>query len=370
MADQDLICIGCGAPIQTKNKDEVGYAPPASLERDSVLCRRCFRLRHYGEVQDVPLGDDDYLNLINRIGETDALVVKIVDIFDFTGSWLPGIHRFAGDNEVLLVGNKIDLLPKSTNQHQLKNWMRRSAKEFGLKAKEAYLISAQTGEGIDELASEIEKYREGKDVYIVGCTNVGKSTFINRLLRQFSGDDEGRPITTSMFPGTTLNLIDFPLDEDSNLYDTPGVINRDQIAHLLNKKELKQVTPKKEIKPKVYQLDEGQTLFFAGVARLDYSLGGKRPFICYFSNDLYIHRTKLEKADEIYERQVGELLTPPEKDRQEPFPPLVKHDFSVKAEKTDVVFSGLGWVTIQGGKGTVSAYAPQGVGVSVRESLI
>ncbi|HEU5139047.1 MAG TPA: ribosome biogenesis GTPase YqeH [Bacillales bacterium] len=369
MADQE-ICIGCGAPIQTEDKKAIGYAPPASLERDPVLCQRCFRLKHYGEVQDVPLGDDDYLKLINRIGETDALVVKIVDIFDFTGSWLPGIHRFAGDNDVLLVGNKIDLLPKSTNQHQLKNWMRRSAKEFGLKAKDAYLISAQTGEGIDELASGIDRYRDGKDVYIVGCTNVGKSTFINRLLRQFSEDDHRYEITTSMFPGTTLNLIDFALDGESNLYDTPGVINRDQIAHLLNKKELKQVTPKKEIKPKIYQLEEGQTLFFAGLARLDYSRGEKRPFTCYFSNDLYIHRTKLENADEVYERQVGELLSPPESFRSESFPPLVKHDFSVKDEKIDIVFSGLGWVTIQSGKGNVSAYAPKGVGVSIRESLI
>ncbi|HEX6922424.1 MAG TPA: ribosome biogenesis GTPase YqeH [Bacillales bacterium] len=370
MADQELTCIGCGAPIQTEKKNEVGYAPPASLERDPVLCQRCFRLKHYGEVQDVPLGDDDYLKIINRIAETEALVVKIVDIFDFTGSWLPGIHRFAGNNDVLLVGNKVDLLPKSTNQHQLKKWMRHLAKEFGLKARDAYLISAQTGEGIDDLASGLEKYRDGKDVYIVGCTNVGKSTFINRLLSQFSEENGRYSITTSMFPGTTLNLIDFPLDEDSSLYDTPGVINRDQIAHLLNKKELKQVTPRKEIKPKVYQLDEGQTLFFAGLARLDYTRGERRPFICYFSNDLYIHRTKLEKADEIYERQIGELLVPPQKGRTEPLPPLVKHEFSVKKDKIDVVFSGLGWVTVQGGNGTVSAYAPKGVGVSVRESLI
>lgn len=369
MQNEQLICIGCGAPIQTEDKKKVGYAPPASLERDPVLCQRCFRLRHYGEVQDVALDDDDYLKILDRIGHTKALIVKIVDIFDFTGSWLPGLHRYVGQNDVLLVGNKIDLLPKSTNQNRLKHWMRRSAKELGLKVEDVYLISAETGVGVEELARTMDEYRNGKDVYVVGCTNVGKSTFINRLLRQFSEEDSF-PITTSMFPGTTLNLIDFPLDDGGTLYDTPGVMNRHQIAHDLNKKELKQITPKKEIKPKIYQLDEGQTLFFAGLARLDYIHGGRRPFVCYFSNELYIHRTKLENADAVYERQLGRLLTPPEKGREESLPPLVRHDFTVKEEKIDVVFSGLGWVTVQGGKGSVSAYAPKGVGVSIRESLI
>lgn len=369
MTDKELICIGCGAPIQTDNKNEIGYAPPASLEKDPVLCRRCFRLKNYGEVQDVSLGDDDYLKILNRVAREEALIVKIVDIFDFTGSWLPGIHRFVGNNDVLLVGNKVDLLPQSTNHTRLKKWMRRSAKELGLRAKDAFLISAQTGEGIDELAEAIDRYRMGKDVYVVGCTNVGKSTFINQLLKRFSEEDRFL-ITTSMFPGTTLNLIDFELDNGSSLYDTPGVINRHQIAHLLNQKELKQITPQKEIKPKIYQLEEGQTLFFAGLARLDYVHGGWRPFVCYFSNELYIHRTKLENADAIYERQAGELLKPPEAGRDQPFPPLVKHDFTVKNEKIDVVFSGLGWVTVQDGRGTISAYAPKGIGVSVRESLI
>jgi hypothetical protein len=369
MQNERLICIGCGAPIQTENEEKAGYAPPASLERDAVLCRRCFRLRHYGEVQDVELGDDDYLKILDRIGHTEALVVKIVDIFDVTGSWLSGLHRYVGNNDVLLVGNKIDLLPKSTNQNRLKHWMKRSAKELGLRVKDVYLISAETGVGIEELACAMDGYRNGKDVYVVGCTNVGKSTFINRLLKQFSGNDSVL-ITTSMFPGTTLNLIDIPLDDGATLYDTPGVINRHQMAHDLNKKELKQITPRREIKPKIYQLNEGQTLFFAGLARLDYIRGGRRPFVCYFSNELYIHRTKLENADAIYERQIGELLTPPEKGREEALPPFVRHDFTVKEEKIDVVFSGLGWVTMRGGKGSVSAYAPEGVGVSVRESLI
>ena len=31
-------------------------------------------------------------------------------------------------------------------------------------------------------------------------------------------------ITTSHFPGTTLDMIDIPLDDDSYMFDTPGII--------------------------------------------------------------------------------------------------------------------------------------------------
>ena len=43
------------------------------------------------------------------------------------------------------------------------------------------LVSAEKGNYITEAAEAIEQYRQGKDVYVVGCTNVGKSTFINRI---------------------------------------------------------------------------------------------------------------------------------------------------------------------------------------------
>lgn len=369
MDEEKIICTGCGVRLQAENADAPGFVPSSVLETEAPICKRCFRLRHYNEIQDVPLTDDDFLKMLNKIGDSSALIVKIVDIFDFTGSWVPGLHRFAGNNDILLVGNKVDLLPKSVNPNKLINWMKQSAKELGLKPVDTLLMSAERDSGIEEVAQAIDKYRNGNDVYVVGCTNVGKSTFINKLIKAFSGDERFM-ITTSEFPGTTLNFIDFPLDDGNTLFDTPGIINHHQIAHLLNEKELKQMTPRKEIKPKVFQLNEGQTLFFGGLVRLDYVSGGRRSLVCYMPNELHIHRTKQEKADSLYEHQLGELLQPPYKEEAGQFPELVKHDFAIKEDKADIVFSGLGWVTVNGSKANVSAYAPKGVGVSIRKSLI
>lgn len=309
MSEEKIQCVGCGVEIQTERPNELGYAPKSALEKEAIICQRCFRLKHYNEVQDVSLTDDDFLKILNGIGQTDGLVVKVVDIFDFNGSWLPGLHRFVGNNKVLLVGNKADLLPKSIKKNKLIHWMKREAKELGLKSVDVFLMSAQKGQGIREIAEAIEHYREGKDVYVVGCTNVGKSTFINAIIKEVTGEKD--IITTSQYPGTTLDMIDIPLDNGASLYDTPGIINHHQMAHYVDKRDLKLISPKKEIKPKVYQLNEGQTLYFGGLARLDYVQGGRKSLTCYVSNDLHIHRTKLEKADELYEKQAGELLQPP-----------------------------------------------------------
>jgi 30S ribosome assembly GTPase len=362
-----IICQGCGVPIQTDNPKELGYAPPSSLNREDVICKRCFRLKHYNEVQDVSLTDDDFLTMLNEIGQSRGLVVKVIDIFDFNGSFISALPRFTGNNPIVLVGNKVDLLPKSINPNKVKQWMRKAAKDLGLRVEDVFLVSAKTGIGMDEASEGINRLRSNKDVYVVGCTNVGKSTFINYLIHKTTGVEEA--ITTSYFPGTTLGFIDIPLDNKTSMFDTPGVINRHQMAHYISEEDLKVITPRKEIKARIFQLNDEQTLFFGGLARLDFDKGERTSFVCYFSNELMIHRTKLEKADDLYSNHLGELLNPPGEETLKELPPLKAHTFHIK-EKTDIVFSGLGWVTVTEGGINVTAYIPEGVKVSLRESLI
>lgn len=364
----ELVCIGCGAEIQTENPAEPGYAPPAALKREPIICQRCFRLKNYNEIQDVPLTDDDFLKILHGVGQSDSLIVKIVDIFDFNGSWISGIQRFVGNNPVLLVGNKADILPKSVKHQKVIQWMKREAKENGLKPLDVFLASSSRGQGIKELTEAIEQYREGRDVYVVGCTNVGKSTFINRIIKEVSGEND--VITTSHYPGTTLDLIEIPLDDGAALYDTPGIINHHQMAHYVEKQDLKLLSPRKEIKPVVFQLNENQTLFFGGLARFDYISGGRSSVVCYIPSELYIHRTKRENADEFYEKHKGELLQPPHLENAEDFPELVPFTFTTGEEKMDIVFSGMGWVTVNEPGKKVAGYAPKGVHVTIRKSLI
>lgn len=369
--DEELRCIGCGAVIQTDDPQGLGFTPNSALEKGKetgeIYCQRCFRLRHYNEISPVSLTDDDFLRLLNQIRDADALIVYLVDVFDFNGSLIPGLHRFVGDNPIMLVGNKADLLPNSLKRTKLKDWLRQRANEAGIRPIDVELVSAKTNESVDDLLDNINKLREDRDVYVVGVTNVGKSTLINQIIRQNTGIKE--LITTSRFPGTTLDKITIDLEDGHELVDTPGIIHKEQMAHYLNGKDLKIVQPQKPIKPKVYQLNPAQTLFFGGVARFDYVQGDKKHgFTVYVENNLLIHRTKLENADAFYEKHFGELLTPPSPESIEDFSELVRFEFKTN-QKSDLVFEGLGWITVPADV-VVAGWAPKGVAVLIRKAMI
>jgi len=364
---ETLKCIGCGAPLQSENKNAPGYVPEHNLFREDVICRRCFRLKNYNEVQDVGMDSEDFLNLLNGLSDRSGIIVNVVDIFDFEGSFINALKRIVGNKKIILVANKLDLLPKQINHRRVKEWLKRSAKKYGLEAEEVVLISAEKGWGIEDLLTAINQNRDHDDVYIVGTTNVGKSTLINKLIELSVGEKD--VVTTSRFPGTTLDMIDIPLDETSFMYDTPGIIQEHQMTHLVTEKELKTIIPKKEIKQRVYQLNESQTLFFGGLARIDYVSGGKRPLICFFSNDLNIHRTKTEKANELWKNQLGDLLTPPNNVSNFNLKDIKAVRLETGKEKRDIMISGLGFITIDSGA-KVIVRVPKNVDVVLRNSIL
>jgi ribosome biogenesis GTPase YqeH len=363
MENQELLrCIGCGAIIQSKDPNALGYVPQSTLDKEdiTVYCQRCFRLRNYNEIAPASLSDDDFRRILMGIADKDALVVNVVDVFDLNGSMISGLSRYIGKNNLFVVANKRDILPKSVNDVRLTEWIKKQAKANGIKAKDIFVMSAKREYDVYTLLELIETYRRGRDVYIVGVTNVGKSTLVNAMIKHQLGLSD--VVTTSRFPGTTLDKIEIPLDEDTLLIDTPGIIRKGQMAHYLKPEDLKFVSPKKEIKPKTYQLDAEQTLFIGGVARFDLVKSEKQGVTTYFDNELDIHRTKLENADAFFEKHAGELLKPSVD------APLIRKEFAVK-DKSDIVVSGLGWVCVPQ-KSTVAIWAPKGVDVLIRRALV
>lgn len=369
-SDQRLHCAGCGITIQSENKELAGFVPASALEKQPIICQRCFRIKHYNEAASVAIDQDEFLRLLSGIGSTNSLVVHIVDIFDFEGSLISGLQRFVGNNEVLLVVNKIDLLPKAMNMNRIRNWVQRLAKQEGLRTVEVVLCSAKRNIGFERVIEEIENYRNGRDVYVVGATNVGKSTLINRLISDYS--DLEQELTTSRYPGTTLDAVRIPLDDGNAIIDTPGIVYTSRMTEIVPRSFLGTLLPDKPIKPLVYQLNEGQTLFMGSIARFDFVEGERQSFTFYVSNALNIHRTKLERADDLYEQHQGELLGGPSKEELADIPAWTRHSLRVKrGSYNDIYISGLGWIQVNSDSGALlDVYAPKGIKVILRDSMI
>ncbi len=75
--------------------------------------------------------------------------------------------------------------------------------------------------------------------------------------------------------------------------------------------------------------------------------GDRINVVTYFANTLNVHRTKTERADSLYETKLYSLLTPPFSE-EEKVPKWISHDFKIRDNmKYDIVFSGLGFVTLR-----------------------
>lgn len=146
----------------------------------------------------------------------------MVDLTDFPCSIWPNIGSILHPyTSVFVVGNKIDLLPQDAGgfETHVKECVSQAVENAGIKKeniRHIHLISAKTGYGIEELINKLHKLWKHKgDVYLVGCTNVGKSSLFNRLLDsdycKVQAVDFIQRATMSPWPGTTLNLLKFPI---------------------------------------------------------------------------------------------------------------------------------------------------------------
>ena len=241
-------CVGCGAILQTEFNDKEGY----TKDTNNKLCERCFRINHYGDYKVIVKDNNEFINILKDINKTNDLVVLVVDLLNINQELL-NLSKII-TNPILLVLSKRDLLPKSLFEDKILEYMDR----FKLNIIDKVIISSNKNYQFDDLYEKINLYKRNKDVYVVGFTNAGKSTMINKLLYNYSNVDTR--ITTSVLPSTTLNNIELNLNDDLTIIDTPGLLDKGNIINYVDGKDLKVIVPTKEIKPITYQIKGKQVV--------------------------------------------------------------------------------------------------------------
>lgn len=260
-------CQGCGITLQFIDKEELGFANNV----ESKICERCFRLKNYGEYKAVNLNNKDYEQIINNIKD-DSLIVYVADLLSLD------LSRIPQNKNVLLVLTKYDILPKSTNESKLISKL----KENNPKVLDIVVVSSLKNYNIDKLYSLLKKYSCNNDIYLIGNTNSGKSTLLNKLIKNYD-EEKVANVTVSMYPSTTLDVLEVKLN-DLNIIDTPGLIDEGNYVNILGSKDLKKIIPKKEIKPKSCQVTGKGSILIDKFARIDYEIEGVNSFVIYTSN--------------------------------------------------------------------------------------
>ena len=331
-------CEGCGVYLQDHNILEHGYI----TDMMNNVCQRCFRLKNYGEYQVVTKSHEEYLDILRSVGETKDLVIYLVDILNIERD-LTYIREYIPSNKMILVLNKRDVLPKSINDEKLEEYM----KNMDIIVEDIVTISTVKNYNIDLLLKKIKLHQTSKHVYVVGHTNAGKSTLINKLIKNYS--DNTQELTISPLPATTLNTVHIFINDHLVLIDTPGLVDNGSIVNTLTDKAYKKISPRKEIKPKTYQIKKNQSILIEDLVRIDYIEGEKNSFTIYASNELKIKRLlNARNNDQLKE--------------------LAKVTLDVKYNE-DLVINGLGFIKIVD-KCTIDVYIDKHVDIFVRKKLI
>lgn len=330
-------CQGCGVLLQNENILQEGYT--TNLEND--ICQRCFRMKNYGEYQVVTKSNEEYLKILKSVSETKDLVLYITDLLNLEKDLDEIRNMFT--NKMILILNKKDVFPKSVKEEKLIKYLENKGVHF----EEIIVISAIKNYNIDYLLKRIKFHQTSKNVYVVGHTNAGKSSLINKLIRNYS--DSNQELTMSPLPSTTLNTVKIDINEHLTLIDTPGLVDNGSILNQVDQKMVKKISARKEIKPRTYQLRKNQSIIIEDLVRIDYVEGEKNSFTLFISNDLKVRRLlNLFNNDELKDKN--------------------KITYNLKYDE-DLVVSGLGFVKIVE-KGTINIYIDKDVDTFVRKSLI
>lgn len=295
-------CAGCGVNLQSDFPDKEGY----TKDLNNKYCERCFNIIHYNKYLKVP--DKDYCQIVKEIDLKGDLILLVTDFLN-----LYNLDELDLHSPVLLVMTKADILPKSVIKEHLLSKI-----ECKLNVVDKIIVSSKNNFNLDLLYNKIVKYKKSNNVYVIGYTNAGKSTLVNKMVKNY-GFHDGE-ITTSNLPSTTLDLIYTKVNDNLTLIDTPGLLDKGSMIMKSSKEELKKITPKKEIRPIIYQIKGKQILLIDDFFRLDLE---DTNIICYMSNDLNFRRIYKDKPCH-----------------------LKCYDLKIEANK-DLVIKGLGFITFK-----------------------
>ncbi len=357
-------CYGCGTILQSKDPSLPGFIKESKLnEEENCLCERCYRLRHYN-IQDVPHFSEDYEKILKRANSENALIVYVIDLFAFEASMIDGISEHLG-KKVLVILNKRDILPKSLQDDKIIANAKRQLLIEHISPLDIVVTSSSKNYNLDELFMKMNKLREGKNVYFIGASQVGKSSIINAILKNYKNETD-KCITTSMFPGTTLDIIDIPLDNLSSMYDTPGIFKVESIYNHVERTILRYIIPRDEIKPRVFQSGDKQSYILGALVRLDFVSGNKTNIIFNFSNDIAITRTKLDKGEKTFNSLAQTGQVKPTSMNIKIMSDLEKHSFTLPSSGLiNIKIFGMGYITLEANCQVFDLYTPKNVGIKV-----
>ena len=180
-------CQSCGAILQTESKKESGFISKAIMENGVPkipYCNSCYeKMLSLNSSSLDHETDKDILKILKDAVATDSLIVWMVDLFSFNGTLNPDVVKKIKKLPIVVIGSKRDLMPSLATDEMLIRYLDERFSEVGINPIAIKLIGSEDKINIKAFLSDFSEYRKGRDVYLLGELNSGKTTFINKMLK-------------------------------------------------------------------------------------------------------------------------------------------------------------------------------------------
>lgn len=336
-------CQGCGALLQNKDINKIGYV--VNLEHE--ICRRCFRLKHYGDVTVIHKDEVIFKDLLQELKQVNGSLVLLIDLLNYDTRILDMMENHFKDRQIVLVITKSDLLPSTLSREKIKRMVNISLTDRKIDHVAVAVTSLKSKPSIENLKRMLSRVRG--DLIFIGMVNAGKSSLINAIT-------DSNALTVSSFPHTTLkiNQVEY---EGRTLYDTPGFKFQGYLEKL-SLKAANQYAVLKPIKAKTFQVSDPQTYIIAPFIILTLTPSEPLSVTFYLSETCPFHRSGKRALDYI----------------QKHHPEMTALNSEIRYNKinetTDVVFSGIGWMSIKGKAESIIIQTDLKSEITLRKALL
>ena len=299
-------CIGCGAELQSIDKTLPGYIDASNIEGKDY-CERCFKIINYNYKSSLHL-DNINKYVLDTINKDNKYVLYLIDFLNLNTETINTFKSIKCPKTLIIT--KIDIIPKGIKEENLVNFIR---EEYNIEDDIA-LLSSRSNVNTSVIYKILED-NNYKESYIVGYTNSGKSTLLNKLKAK---NGKGSDITVSLIPNTTANFIEIDL-EDIKLFDSPGFVLNKTLYNDDEYDLIKRINPASSLKPITMQTKDNMVL----------NLEDKLYFNTDNSNSLTFYISYNLKLDKLFNKDIKNSTTLDIKDN------------------TDIVIKSIGFINIK-----------------------
>jgi len=321
----------------------IGYV----LDMNHEVCRRCFRLKHYGDASVIRKDEVVLKDLLNQLNRVEGTFVLLIDLLNYDVRILDMMETHFKDRPTILVITKSDLLPRTLSREKIKRMVNLSLADRKIDHLAVAVTSLKSKASIINLKHMLSRTRG--NLIFIGMANAGKSSLINALT-------DTQTLTVSAFPHTTLkiNEVDY---EGRTLYDTPGFKLQGYLEKL-SLSDAKLYAVMKPLKAKTYQISDPQTFIIAPFITLLVTPTEALSVTFYLSETTPFHRSG-KNAQAYLEKHHPEMTDMKSQIR-----------YNKVDERSDVVFSGIGWMSIKGKAESILIKTDLKQEISLRKALL